>query len=116
MAEQPKPLLMDKLTIVQEVMLGQTSLSPGYQILIMIMEEACRLATESTIKTDPEDPNYKQILESRQQYARAVNKFSSLVLNSVEWHINRAAAEQAEEEIEALAAIARDEQSEPQAN
>lgn len=89
-----KPLLMDGLTLPEKVKLGQTFLTPGYSILVKLMESACRTATEDVIKLNPEDENYDHVLKARQQYSRAVNKFCILVLRSVEYHVDAGMAEE----------------------
>ena len=103
--EAPKPLLMDELSLPDKVMLGQTSLTPGYKVLIRMIEAGCKKATEDTIKADPEDVNYDQILRARQQYSRAVNRFSTLLLKSVEYHMEHGAAEEQQKELEVLKTI-----------
>ena len=101
----PKPLLAEELTLAEKVMLAQMSLTPGYKILIRLLEAGCQKATEDTIKTDPEDVNYDQILRARQQYSRAVNRFSTLVLKSVEFHVEHGVAEEQQKELEAAETV-----------
>jgi hypothetical protein len=109
MVEQvQKPLLIDSLTLPEKVMLGQTSLTPGYQVLVKMIEAGCSKATEDTIKADPEDVNYDQILKARQQYSRAVNRFSTLLLKSVEYHTEHGIAEEQQKEQESLQEVQQD--------
>ncbi len=102
--EAPKPILQDGLNLAQKSMLAQMASTPGYEILIMLIEAMCTDATNQTVKADPEDPNYDQVIKARHQYARAVNKSSTLLLKSVEYHIENAIAEEAQAQIDAIEA------------
>ncbi len=106
--EAPKPILMNELTLPQKVMLGQTSLTPGFQVIVMMIEAACQDATRDAIKVDPEDPAYDQILKARQQYARTANKFSTLLLKSIEYHTEHGIAEERQLELDAAQLIQKD--------
>ena len=107
MAEKtaPKPLLQDGLTSAEKAMLGQTVLTPGYKILVKLMESACVESRIAINDVNPEDDGYEQILKARQQYSRAVNKFTALVLRSVEHHVAWGAAEEQQKELEVLKTI-----------
>src|ERR1035437_9370081 len=102
MAEKvtPKPLLQDRLTSAEKAMLGQTALTPGYKVIIKLMDSACEESRVSINDVNPEDENYEQVLKARQQYSRAINKFSALVLRSVEHHVAWGAAEEQQKEME----------------
>jgi len=97
-----KPLLIDGLTLPEKVMLGQTSLTPGYAILIKLMEAACHDSRIAINDVNPEDSEYEHVLKAKQQYSRAINKFSTLVLRSVEYHTQHGIAEEQQKEQEAL--------------
>src|ERR1700719_611023 len=86
--ESPKPFLMRELTLGQKVALAQTTLTPGFQVLTMLIEAGCTQATAEAIKTDPEEANYHQVLEARHGYGRSVNKFTQLLRASVNYHVN----------------------------
>ena len=99
--EIPKPLLMDKLTLPEKVMLGQTFLTPGFSVVIKLMEAACDESRIAINDVNPEDENYEQILKARQQYSRSINKFSALVLRSIEHHMEYGLAEEKQKELDA---------------
>lgn len=106
MAEKKEvPLLMDTLTLPEKVMLGQTSLTPGYKILIKLMESACEDSRLAINDVNPEEPGYIEVLKARQQYSRAVNKFCVLLLRSVDYHKAHGVAEEQQKELEVLNAI-----------
>jgi hypothetical protein len=106
--ETPKPLLIDGLSLPEKIMLGQTSLTPGFQILIKLMEAACDDSRVAINDVNPEDPGYEQVLKARQQYSRAINKFSALVLKSVHYHTEYGIAEERQKELEALQVVRQD--------
>jgi hypothetical protein len=91
MAEKPKPFLMRELTIGEKIALQQLTMSPGFPVLIKLIESGCQSATADTIKVDTEDANYHQILEARHHYARAVNRFTQLIRESINYHVQRSA-------------------------
>jgi hypothetical protein len=97
-AKIEKPILIDGLTLPEKVMLGQTSLTPGFVILVKLMDACCEDSRVAINDVNPEEENYEQILKARQQYSRAVNKFSALVLRSVEYHTQCGVAEEQEQE------------------
>jgi hypothetical protein len=106
MAEKKEvPLLMDALTLPEKVMLGQTSLTPGYKILIKLMESACEDSRLAINDVNPEEPGYIEVLKARQQYSRAVNKFCVLLLRSVDYHKAHGIAEEQQKESEVRSVI-----------
>jgi hypothetical protein len=100
-----KPLLIDGLTLPEKVMLGQTSLTPGFAIMVKLMEAACDESRVAINDVNPEDENYDHVLRARQQYSRAINKFSTLVLRSVEYHTQHGIAEEQQKDQEAAQSI-----------
>jgi len=69
---------------------------PGWKILVRLMAESCRRATEEVIKLDPSTERYDQRLTGLQTTARAMNKFSAEVLDSVKLH-QRTAVQEAQQ-------------------
>ena len=100
-----KPLLMDGLTLPEKVILGQMSLTPGYQVLVKLMESACEDSRLAINDVNPEEPGYVEVLKARQQFSRAVNKFCVLLLRSVEYHKAHGVAEEQQKELEVLKTI-----------
>jgi hypothetical protein len=89
MAEKLKPLLMRELTLGEKVALQQLTMSPGFPVLIKLIESGCQSATADTIRVDTEDVNYETILQARHHYARAVNRFTQLIRESINYHVQR---------------------------
>ena len=102
MPQQEIPLLIDGLTLPEKIMLGQTSLTPGFAVLIKLMDAACTDSRMLINDANPEDPDYEQILKARQQYSRAINRFASLVLKSVKYHTQNGVLEEQQKEQDAL--------------
>jgi hypothetical protein len=103
--EVPKPFLMMDLNLPEKAMLGQTTLTPGFLILVKLIEAGCKSYSDKVVKTNPEDPNYLQILGYRQQAARSVNEFCDLLRASVNYHVERGIDEEREKELEAAQLI-----------
>lgn len=93
-----RKLLGQDLPYDERVALAQLVQQPGWKILVKLMGEACRNATEETIKLDPTTERYAEKVVALQTTARAINKFSVEVLDSVKLHQRTAVMEaQAEE-------------------
>lgn len=90
-----RKLLGENLTFEEQITLAQLTSQPGWAILVRMMAEACRNATEAVIKLDPQAERYNEKLAGLQTTARAMNKFSTEVLDSVKVH-NRRALEESE--------------------
>lgn len=104
--EKEKPLLMNELTIGQKVALGQVTNMPGFQVIVALIEAGCNRAVASTINLSPEDLNYRQALEARHQYSHAVNHFTRLVRDSINWHVKNGIIEELAVQAEAEQAVA----------
>lgn len=90
---QERKLLGEKLTFEERLSLAQLTNQPGWKILVRIMAEACREATEEVIRLNPTTERYPEVLTGLQTTARAMNKFSSDVLDSVKVQQRRAIEE-----------------------
>jgi hypothetical protein len=89
MSEERK-VLGEGLTLEEQVALAQLTTQPGWRILVKLMAESCRQATEEVIKLNPTVERYPEQLTGLQTTARAMNKFSSDVLDSVRVHQRKA--------------------------
>lgn len=81
-----RELLGKNLTFEERISLAQLVNQPGWNILVRVMAEACRNATEIVIKLDPATDRYPEKVAALQMTARAMNKFSAEVLDSVKAH------------------------------
>jgi hypothetical protein len=87
-----QPLLADTLTDTQRALLASLQQHPGYPVLELLHMEACKRATEDVIRVNPEEENAIRKVEVRQLRARERNEFSLLILKSIQWHVDAAAA------------------------
>jgi TRAP-type mannitol/chloroaromatic compound transport system substrate-binding protein len=80
---EPRKLFGRNFTREERIMVASLAQQPGWELLVRMMAEACRTATESVIKLDPTTERYPEVLMGLQTMARAMNKFSADVLESV---------------------------------
>ena len=85
MSEERK-VLGENLTFEERIALAQLVNQPGWKILVRLMAESCRRATEEVIRLNPGVERYPEQLAGLQTTARAMNKFSAEVLDSVKLH------------------------------
>jgi len=85
-----RKLLGAGLAFDERIVLAQLTLQPGWIILVRLMAEACREATEAVVKLDLTAERYQERLAGLQTTARAMNKFSAEVLDSVKVHKDQA--------------------------
>lgn len=93
MSDEGRKLLGEGLNFEERISLAQLVNQPGWKILVRLMAESCRRATEEVIKLDPSSDRYDQKLIGMQTTARAMNKFSAEVLDSVKAHQRTAVIE-----------------------
>ncbi len=95
MAEEKegRKVLGESLSFEERIALAQLTNQTGWKILVRLMAEECRRATEEVIRLDPGGERYDQRLMGLQTTARAMSKFSSDVLDSVRVHLHKATQE-----------------------
>ena len=92
------------LSYDERIGLAQLVNQPGWKILVRLMAEACRNATEEVIKLKPTTERYPEVLAGLQTTAHAMNKFSAEVLDSVKVHQRTAVQEAQQRENPSLVA------------
>jgi len=102
-----KPLLQDSLTQVQRIVLGQTYHSPGFNVVIKLIEAMCDDALAYTTKLDPEEEGYERKLAVRTQRARNINEAAAILRDSIKYHLDMIVKQDAEENQAAEAAVGR---------
>jgi hypothetical protein len=93
MSDEGRKVLGENLTFEERISLAQLVNQPGWKVLVRLMAESCRTATEAVIKLNPSIERYPEQLMGLQTTARAMNKFSAEVLDSVKLHQRTAVAE-----------------------
>jgi hypothetical protein len=91
--QEGRKVLGENLTFEERISLAQLVNQPGWKVLVRLMAESCRRATEEVIKLNPSVERYPAQLTGLQTTARAMNKFSAEVLDSVKLHQRTAVAE-----------------------
>lgn len=91
--KEGRKVLGESLIFEDRISLAQLVNQPGWKVLVRLMAESCRRATEEVIKLDPSTERYDQKVVALQTTARAMNKFSAEVLDSVKVHQRKAVAE-----------------------
>ncbi len=84
--KESQKILSPTLTQAKKVMLAQTIMTPGWKVVIVIANEACRVAMQDTIKLDPESEDYERVCVERQRRARNITEFSDLLMRSIHVH------------------------------
>ena len=85
-----RKLLGQGLNHDERISLAQLTTQPGWKVLVRMMAEACRAATEDVIKLKPTTERYPEQLVGLQTLAHAMNKFSAELLDSVKLHQTKA--------------------------
>jgi hypothetical protein len=96
MSDESRKVLGETLTFEERLSLAQLVNQPGWKILVRLMAESCRKATEEVIRLNPSVERYPEQLAGLQTTARAMNKFSAEVLDSVKLH-QRTAVQEAQQ-------------------
>jgi hypothetical protein len=87
MAEPKIPLLADRLTLPERVMLAGMTQHVGFPVLVKLLEAVVERAQNDVAKIDPEkEPNYERVLAYRQQRFRVVNETANDLLKSIQYH------------------------------
>jgi hypothetical protein len=95
----PKMLGRD-LTLQQQLNLWGLSQHPGFEVLVMLMDEACRESAADPIRLDLMADKYDEKLVKLTLIARATNDFCASVRSTVLTHINAAAEQKKQDELE----------------
>jgi hypothetical protein len=103
MSEEGRKIVGANLDYEERIALAQLVHQPGWRILVRLMAEACRNATEEVIRLKPTTPRYSEVLTGLQTTAHAMNKFSAEVLDSVKVHEQKAMRDLKERENPQLA-------------
>jgi len=99
-------ILCPDLSLAEKTALAHTVMTPGWQVVIKMANEACLRATQDCIKLDPESADYERIAVERQRRARNITEFSDLFMRSAFGHKDSIVKHNATEEKEAVDAVA----------
>ena len=110
MADEKKDtqrILREKLDIGKKTMLLQTSMTPGFQVLVEMANEAALRATQDISKLDPEGPDYERKVVERGRRARNISEGFDLLFKSVFAHVDSIKRREAQEDQDAKDAVAK---------
>ena len=108
MADEKKDtlqILMPNLDIGKKTLLLQTSMTPGFQVIIDMANEAALRATKDISKLDPEGPDYERKVVERGRRARNISEWFDLLFKSVFGHTDSLRKREAQEDRDAQDAV-----------
>lgn len=82
MSDLTKTFLGEDLTELERMYLKSLSMHDGFPVLKKIFDQACRIATEESLKADPEKDDYDRVVKYRQMRARIINEFCGAIIKS----------------------------------
>ena len=94
-------MLCRELTFQQQMNLWGLTKHPGFEVLVMLMDEAVRDSAADPIRLDPMSDKYEEKLAKLALIARSTNDFCASVRNAVLTHITAAEAQKRQDEEDA---------------
>lgn len=80
------PVLENGLTEVERLNLAQTVQSPGWDVVIKIINAVCQRANDEVIAVDQDDDQFDTKVASRTRAARATSDGALLSFKSIDYH------------------------------
>lgn len=99
--KKARKILSDDMSILKKSLLLQTTLTPGFKVIVEMANDACLRFTQDIVRLDPESPEYERIVAERQRRARYASEFSDLLFQSVFEHAGSIQKQETQEEQEA---------------
>ncbi len=99
-------ILSPNLTLAERTYLVQTTATPGWKVVVKIVNEACAEALEHLGKLDPESEDYERVCAERQRRARHFSEFSTRVMTAVYAHADSVRKSNRREEEEVVDRVA----------
>lgn len=84
------PILEGVLTQADKIAVAQTMSTPGWRVILKMLEAECERINAGVIKLNPNDEGHKEKLVAGQLEAWSVNKFAGRVRDSVKYHADSA--------------------------
>lgn len=98
------PVLENALTEVERMNLTQTVQSPGWDVVIKIINAVCQRANDDVIAVDQDDTQFDSKVASRTRAARATSDGALLTFKSVDYH-SRVSKEEEEAKLKPAPAV-----------
>lgn len=99
--KEVRKILCDDLTPMEKALLLQTTLTPGFKVIVKMANAACLRFTQDIAKLDQEAPDYERLTIERARRARNISEFSDLLFASVFEHADSVKKQEAQEDKEA---------------
>jgi len=80
------PVLENGLTEIERLNLTQTVQSPGWDVVIKIINAVCQRANDEVIAVDQDDENFDTKVSSRTRAARSASDTAALSFKSIDYH------------------------------
>ena len=80
------PVLENGLTEVERLNLAQTVQSPGWDVVIKIINAVCQRANDEVIAVDQDDQQFDAKVSSRTRAARSASDTAVLAFKSIDYH------------------------------
>src|SRR5258706_810940 len=103
--KEARRILGEGLSPVKKALLMQTTMTPGFKVVIELANEACLRFTQDSVKVDPESPDSDRITLERTRRARYISEFSDWLFQSVFEHADSIKRQEASEHQEAEEAV-----------
>lgn len=103
--KEARRILGEGLPSVKKALLMQTTMTPGFKVVIELANEACLRFTQDSVKVDPESPDSDRITLERTRRARYISEFSDWLFQSVFEHADSVKRQEASEQQEAEEAV-----------
>lgn len=106
--EKDATVLSPEMTQAEKVLLAQTTMTPGWKVVVKMANDACARFTQDIIKVDPESEDAEHVVSERQRRARIAIEFSDLLMRSIYAHadsIRRAGKQEEEEAVNSVTAM-----------
>jgi len=103
--KESRRILCENLSPVKKALLMQTTMTPGFKVVIELANEACLRVTQDIAKLDPESSDYERLVVERGRRSRNISEFSDWLFQSVFEHADSVKRQEASEHLEAEEAV-----------
>jgi hypothetical protein len=100
-----KKILCENLSPVEKALLMQTTLTPGFKIIIKMANEGCSRYLQDIARLDSEQSDYERLVVERGRRARNVTEWSDLLFASIYGHVDSIKSQEVAEHQDAEEAV-----------
>jgi len=103
--KEARRILCENLSPVKKALLMQTTMTPGFKVVVELANEACLRVTQDIAKLDPESPDYERLVVERGRRSRNISEFSDWLFQSVFEHADSVKRQEVSDHLEAEEAV-----------